>query len=507
MSDASEAPPSDLLAAVDLGSNSFHMIIARELAGELRVLDRLKEPVRLAMGLDAENRLSHEARSRALACLQRFGQRLRDCSPERVRAVGTNTLRNARNVRGFLRRAREALGVEIEVLPGAEEARLVYLGVAHDLADDAGRRLVVDIGGGSTELVVGERFEILVTASRQMGCVSSTTRFFPKGRITAEGFEQARIAARVELLSVEDAIKRTGFDDAVGSSGTANAVAAILEQNDWSKGGITREGIEHLERALIAAGSVERIDVPGLMEDRRPVIAGGVAVLGAVFDALGLERMRASTQALREGLLYDLLGRIHHHDVRDRTIESLRARYALDLKQAARVEQTARALLAQVAEPWELDLEHHGQFLGWAAALHEIGLAVRHSGYHKHGAYLVANSDLPGFSADDQRFLACLVRTQRRKISRGLFADLPPHHVREALRCAVLFRLAVCLRRGRATSEDPPLQLRAGRGRLRLKFPTGWLVAHPLVRADLTSERALLAGIGFELELPQEDAP
>ena len=498
------APDQEHLAAVDLGSNSFHLIIAREIDGGIQVLDRIKETVRLAAGLDDEKRLSGESRDRALQCLARFGARLNGIPEGRVRAVGTNTIRNAKNARGFLRRARAALGHDIEVLPGAEEARLVYLGVAHDLADDGGRRLVVDIGGGSTELVIGERFGVFEADSVQMGCVTFSRRFFENGRLSRRAFERARIAARVELLSIEDRFKATGFAEAVGSSGTANAVATILEQNGWSPSGITRSGLGLLENAVVEAGRIEDLVLPGLSEDRRPVIAGGIAVLSAVFDALELETMAVSNQALREGLLYDLIGRIHHEDVRDSTISALQNRYAVDLEQAQRVGTLASRLLEQVHDPWELEPERSKLTLGYAAALHEVGLALRHSGHHKHGSYLLAYSDLPGFSADEQRFLSVLVRTHRRKLTRTLFAVLPSHQVRDALRLAVLLRLAVCVCRSRAATIVPEVSLIPRRGRLDLQFADSTLDERPLLRADLEVEQRYLKGIGFELEIRSE---
>lgn len=496
---------SNSLAAVDLGSNSFHLIIAREVNGGIQVLDRIKETVRLAAGLDEEKRLSAPARERAIECLTRFGARLNGIPPGRVRAVGTNTIRNTRNVRGFLRRARAALGCDIEVLPGAEEARLVYLGVAHDLADDGGRRLVVDIGGGSTEVVVGERFEVFEAESLQMGCVTFSRRFFGNGRLSRRAFERARIAARVELLAVEDRFKASGFKEAVGSSGTASATAAILGQNGWSPSGITREGLGKLESAMVDVARVEDLALPGLSDDRRAVIAGGVAVLTAVFDALELDSMEISGQALREGLLYDLIGRIHHEDVRDTTIGALQTRYAVDIPQARRVGEVADRLLTAVHETWELDLERTRLALGHAAALHEVGLALRHSGHHKHGSYLVANSDLPGFSADEQRFLSVLVRTQRRKLTRNLFAVLPSHQVREALRLAVLLRLAVCICRSRTATAAPEFTPIPRRGRLELRFPSTTLTGRPLLHADLQVESRYLEGVGFQLDLTAED--
>lgn len=488
------------LAAVDLGSNSFHLVIARLTAGQLQVLDRLREPVRLAEGLDDARQITGAAQKRGLECLARFGQRLKGLPPEDVRAVGTNTLRRAKDTRGFLRKAQAALGFPIEVLPGAEEARLIYLGVAHDLADDSGRRLVIDIGGGSTELVIGERFKPLIAESLSMGCVSYSERYFDGGRLSLRAFERAGLAARGELVTLQQRFQALGFQDAVGSSGTANALEAILEGEGWSERGITRRGLERLEQRLIEAGDMAQVSLKGLTEDRRAVLPGGLAILLAAFRVLGLESMRTSAQALREGLLYDLLGRIHHHDIRDQTIAQLAERYHVDRPQANRVAETAEHLLAQCGNAFGLEVERTGQFLTWAARLHEIGLAIRHSGYHKHGAYLLENSDLPGFSADDQRFLALLVRSHRRKLTANQFAEAAPLHARQGLHMAVLLRLAVLLNRDRGATPLPTLGLTAGRSQLRLRFPDGWLLDHPLALADLGEESALLDAIGFRLE-------
>lgn len=492
-------PPQEVLAAVDLGSNSFHMLIARVVQGELHILDRMRETVRLAAGLDENKRITKEARDRALLCLQRFGQRVAELPQGSVRAVGTNTLRRAANARGFLRRAREALGHPIEVLPGREEARLIYLGVAHDISDDAGRRLVVDIGGGSTECILGERFEPLLTDSLHMGCVSFSNEFFPGGSLDRERFRAAEIGARLEMQSIERSYRAEGWDEAVGSSGTINAIAEILRLSGWEKGSVTRDGLRRLRKAMVAAGHVSRLELPGLAPDRVPVLAGGVAILTAIFDSLGVEEMRTSSFALREGLLYDLLGRIRHEDVRDRTIRRFGEVYHVDHEQSTRVERTALRLLQQVAEAWALDEELAKRFLVWAARLHEIGLAISYSGYHKHGAYLIEHSDMPGFSREDQALLATLVRLHRRKLDKALFREPPTFRTRLALRLVVLLRLSVLLNHSRRPEAVPNVRLEGEDNRLLVHFPKGWLEDHSLARADLEAETEALLAVGFEL--------
>ncbi|OOG26799.1 exopolyphosphatase [Thioalkalivibrio denitrificans] len=491
----------EVVAAVDLGSNSFHMIVARVQQGHVHMLDRLRETVRLAAGLDARDNLTEEAMERALGCLERFGQRVRDLPQGAVRAVGTNTLRKARNASEFMARAAAALGHPIEVIGGHEEARLIYLGVSHALADDGGRRLVVDIGGGSTELIIGERFEPLHGESLYMGCVSFSRLYFPQGRITETGWRTADIAARLELQPLERPFRALGWKDALGASGTLLAVERVLRELGWAQGGVTLEGLHRLREAILSAGDVSRLDLSGLSDDRKPVFPGGVAVLLAIFEALGIESMQVSDGALREGLVYDLLGRISHEDVRTRTIEGLMGRFQVDAAHAERVETTARGLLEQVGEDWEMD-EDAADTLSWAARLHELGLAIAHAGYHKHGAYLLANADLAGFSRQGQQWLALLVLAHRRKFPVKAIEQTVPRELRPRLtRLAVLLRLAVLFRRSRSDVAPELQSLATGRNSVKLVFAPGWLDAHPLTRADLDRERDFLKVAGMKLKV------
>lgn len=487
--------PSELVA-IDLGSNSFHMIIARLVGGHLHVIDRMRDRVKLAAGLDANKHLTEDAQRRALACLEQFGQRLRTIPDARVRAVGTNTLRKARNSREFLGRARAALGHPIEVISGREEARLVYLGVAHDLSDDAGRRLVVDIGGGSTELILGERFEARRTESLHMGCVSYTGRFFADGRLRRELFREATTEAQVELEPIKRDFRRMGWVSAVGSSGTINAVEMILRTNGWSEG-ITYAGLRQLRSTLIEQGRIDRLSIPGLSEERATVLPGGLAILMGVFKSLRIEQMVTASGALREGLLYDTIGRIQHEDVRETTIERLTDRFGIDREQAARVRATAREFLQQVAYAWDLHHPDYGMLLEWAASLHEIGLSVSFSGHHTHGAYLIQHADMPGFSRDQQGFLAALVGAHRRRLKPERLEPLRAVGGDTALRLAALLRLAATLNRGRDPHPLPPLQLTAAGRVLELRLPDGWLAKHPMTRADLHKQQEYLEAAGF----------
>lgn len=493
----------DVVAAVDLGSNSFHMVIARVVGPDLRMLDRMREHVQLAAGLDEKRRLSPAAMERALTCLERFGQRLRDLPAARVRAVGTNTLRRAKNARELLTRARRALGHPIEVVSGREEARLIYLGVSHSLPHSAVRRLVIDIGGGSTECILGEGFESLREESLHMGCVAWGQRFFPRGQIERQRFKEAELAARQELETIEEQFRGAGWREAVGSSGTILSVGEVLRANGWSEQGITRAGLRKLRKALLGFSHTDQLlgSLPGLKPERASTFPGGLAILSALFDGLGIEQLTCAEGAMREGVLYDLLGRARHEDVRDRTIRRFEERFHVDLAQVSRVETTALALLDQVVDEWKLERTAPRSLLAWAARLHEIGLAISYSHYQRHGAYLLENADMPGFSIDGKRVLAALILGHRRRLSRDWFPDLLGIGSERLLRLCVLLRLAVLLNRSRSPRPLPRIALSAKRDKLTLEFPPGWLEEHPLTCADLEEEREYLEGVGYRLKV------
>ncbi len=477
------------------------MVVAREAHGQIHVVDRLRDRVGLAEGLLPDKSLGPEIAERALVCLRQFGQRIGHMPRHAVRVVGTNTLRQVEDDGRFIEAAESALGHRVEVISGEEEARLIYLGVAHSSPDVEGQQLVVDIGGGSTEIIVGEGFEVLDTASLHMGCVNFSLRHFPDGKISRKRFEEAMVAGLLELRAIKRRFRRRGWDRSIGSSGTIHAVEQILRENGWDDGGgITRLGLLELRRALVRAGSVQSIAIPGTPADRAPVLAGGVAILLAIFDSLQLERMVLSTGALREGVLYDLLGRIHREDVRDRTIRVFLGRYHADAEHARRVEATALALFDGVAGDWALDRIEDRRLLGWAARLHEIGLSVAYSGYHKHGAYLVRHGVMPGFSRDDQLMLAALIGGQRRKVTPAQFHEVPGLRRELGRRLCVLLRLAVRLHRSRSPIPPPPLEVRAGDGKLEVRFPNGWLDEHHLTRASLELEKSRLLGLDFRLD-------
>jgi exopolyphosphatase/guanosine-5'-triphosphate,3'-diphosphate pyrophosphatase len=501
MTDAQTNPnAAETVAAVDLGSNSFHMIAGKLDNKQLVIIDRLRDAVRLGGGLLPDKTLSQDAWNRALESLSRMGQRLRGLPHHAVRAVGTNTMRQICDGGAFLRAAEDALGHPIEIIGGREEARLVYLGVAHGLAAGDETRLVVDIGGGSTELILGEGLQPRERESLFMGCVSMTARFFGNGKLTQDAMARAVLAGRVELRPVRRMFHAGEWQAAVGSSGTIRAIERVAIVNGWSDEGINKSSLKKLRRALIAAGHIDDLRLEGLSDERRPVFAGGVAVLSAVFKALDITKMQVSDLALREGLLYELVGHIQHIDIRDSTVQAVIQRFGVDKKQASRVETTSRALLRQVADDWQLADPEYSLMLNWASRLHEIGLVISHSSFHKHGAYILANADLPGFSRQQQAVLAALVRAHRRKFIDSEFTWLPPHMVESARRLAILLRLSVLMHRGRGASHKPPMKIHAKDMDILVRFPDEWLVEHPLTEAEIAREAEYLATTGFTLK-------
>lgn len=494
----------ELLAAVDLGSNSFHMVVARYQHGELRVIDRLRDSVRLAAGLTRDGNLDAERRDRALGCLARFGQRLRALPQGRVRAVATNTVRRMSAPHAFLLPAETALGHPIEVVSGREEARLIYLGVAHGLPESRERRLAIDIGGGSTEFIIGLGLDALETESLQMGCVASTLRFFGDGKLNNKRWRQAQTEIGVELQQFAADYRARGWGETIGSSGTIRAIGNVLEANGWSESGITRAGLASLRDALLAFGAIERIRLTGLSEERQAVLCGGVAILEAAFDALRLDHMQVCETAMREGLLYDMVGRAEERDPRTATIAALVRRYDADRAQSQRVEDTAVALFDLINDDWQLGAEAL-DWLRWTARIHEIGIAIAHSQHHLHGAYIVRNSDLAGFSRQEQELLATILRCHRRKPDEDLLAALPERLRRTAMRITALLRLAVLLQRARSADPLPPMQLKGDERSLELKLPRTWLEQHPLSVADLDQERDHLKALGLKLQLRVAD--
>jgi len=487
-------------AAIDLGSNSFHLVVARQEQHALTVIDRERDMVRLSAGLDKQNLLTRLASERALACLARFGERLRGLKPDNVRVVGTNALRKAKNSRQFIARAEKALGFSIEIISGVEEARLVYLGALQTLQGDRGRRMVIDIGGGSTEIIVGDKSEAIFLESFYMGCVSSSERFFKHGVYNKKRMRRAILKAQLELEPQIETLKSLRAQDVIGTSGTARAINNVLRENNWSETGITRAGLDRLVEEIVKAGKVKKLKISGLSEERRPVFAGGVAVMTAIFNALDLDFMRISEGSLREGVLQDLVGRESSSDRRAITVLELMKRHHIDLEQGQRVRETTLALFNQIKQQDLLKRER--RLLGWAAQLYEIGLMIAHSQYHLHGGYVLQNMDLPGFSRQEQGALSIMVRLHRRKYRPELIEDSV--YVRsDALSIMTrLLRIAVLLNRGRQPVDMPALQLSLESPRIMvLGIPSEWLKNHPLTAADLDQEVDLLQAVDHDLRI------
>lgn len=498
-SPATFAPAPELLAAIDMGSNSFHMVVARLVHGEIRTLEKMGEKVQLGAGLDSNNRLTEEAIQRGLACLGRFAQRLSGMPPEAVQVVGTNALRVARNARQFMARAEEVLGYPVEIIAGREEARLIYLGVSHTLSDDSGRRLVVDIGGGSTEFIIGERFEPQDMESLHMGCVSFRNRYFPDGKISRKQMDRAITHAEQELLNIRQHYRHRGWQSAVGSSGTIKAISSVLVSLKLTDGTITMEAMTELRKRLVGMGKTDKLGDLGVRQDRQSIFPAGFAILMGAFNSLKISDMAFADGALREGLLYDIAGRIQHEDVRERTIQALQERYHVDQHHGAAVEETAIAAWQQVADTWNINTPGDEDVLRWGCRLHEIGLTISHSQYHKHGAYLLRYSDLPGFSQQFQRELATLVRGHRRKFSTAVFEEVEPDDLPRLRYLCILVRLAVLLQHPRNHKSPPDFRLSPTNNGLTITFPAGWLDDRPLTLADLQNERDYLAKQDFEL--------
>ncbi len=487
------------LAAVDLGSNSFHCQIARVVGDQIYTLDALREPVRLGAGLGKDKRLDESSQERALACLQRFGERLRGLDPHTVRAIGTNTLRVAKNASAFLKKAEAALGFPIEVVAGREEARLIYLGVSHGLPISREKRLVVDIGGGSTELIIGASHKPQQLDSLFMGCVSYSLRFFPDGKVTKSAMKQAELAARTELQPVATHFARGNWQHAVGSSGTARALAEIMQLNGFEDGRITPAGLDRLRAHLIKAGDMGRAGLPGLRPDRVPVLPGGLAIMNAVLSELDIDSMVVATGAMRQGILYDMLGRFHHQDMRDVTVSQFMQRYHVDALQARRVGALTFGLYNKLSGDAGGQDETGLRFLAWAAKLHEIGISVAYSGYHRHSAYIISNADMPGFSRDEQIRLSRLVLAHRRSL-RKIQDQLDPD---TDWKMVLALRLAVLFLRSRSDIVVPVTEASASGRKFRLSIERDWLARNPLTVTALRDEMQEWEAFGFDLNVKQ----
>ncbi|MER2493715.1 exopolyphosphatase [Catenovulum sediminis] len=496
---SSDTESDGTVAALDIGSNSFHLIVARIIDGSLQTLHKVKQRVRLADGLSEEGVLDEEAMQRGLNTLSQMAQTLQNVPPQNVRVVATYTLRKAINADEFLTRAAEVFPYPIEIIPGREEARLIYQGIAHTVSG-TDNRLVVDIGGGSTEFIIGQHFTPLKVNSRSMGCVSFTKQFFPKGKITERSFQRAVLAAEQELEAISDDFRAAGWQQCHGTSGTIKAIREAIVQNGWSNGEIKATHLEKLKQTLIAFDHIDNINIPGVSEHRRPVLAGGLAVLIAAFDSLNIQQMRYEDAALREGVLYEMEERFQHHDIRERTVESLTTRYSIDSQQAKRVHRSANFIFEQIAQAWQFNKKDYQQLLSWAALLHEIGLHIHSTAYHKHSAYILQYTDMPGFNTEEQLLVAILTRYHRKKFKP---ADLPKFSLFKAkavIRLIRILRVASVLNLRRIEGYLPAYQVEVEDELIKITFPEGFIEEQQLLAADLTVEQDIQSESGYQLE-------
>ncbi|MGS2716581.1 Ppx/GppA phosphatase family protein [Eionea flava] len=529
-------------AAIDLGSNSFHLLVVTINDGVIEKIDRVKEMVQIARGLNSTNQLSQAAQDRALHCLRCFQERIRDIPATQIRVAGTKALRSASNANHFLKEAELALGHTIDIISGYEEARLVYLGVSHDISADKGRRLVIDIGGGSTEFVIGEQKQPKLLESLPIGCVTYSDEFFndkdsnPPKTITSEMIWKTYYATCIELEAICQQYRHLAWDIAVGSSGTMRAVAQLM-QDDVVSGVITKDGLNQLLNQLHTTGSLENTEI--FSKERRNTLPAGTVILSAIFDQLGFEQIHVVDAALKEGLIFDTLSRNPREnnthdfiDIRDQTVNKMMAQYSVDQEQAARTDQALSHFVKQLPEPIVNGINVKS-ILHWAAQLHEIGLTISHSGHHHHSYYLLKESDMAGFSRFEQELLALLVATHRRKISADKRVLLTGENQQALHPSLVCLRLAVLLNQRREDNiELPDIAFTfvkthhdaapesekvsdnhsssnkstkqtdnvTNELHINLRFPDNWLEEHPLTYHNLSQEKARLSPLNVTLQ-------
>lgn len=487
-------------AAIDLGSNSFHMVIAEPEGSSIRIIDKLRVPVRLGAGLDSEKKINKETRLKALDALGQFAQRLRGVPLKQIRIVGTNTLRRARNSKDLMDEAHAILGKRIDIISGREEARLIFSAVSHAAPDSDTQRLVIDIGGGSTELIIGQGFKPDLLESINMGCVSYTDKYLASKKISSDDLNRASLEAQLELRPIARSYSDFGWSEVTGCSGTFKAVSRMLEELNITDGDVTRDGVQNLITLIDKAGSVEKLNLSSIGSDRIAVASGGIAIVHALMKTLKIQCIKTSTVALREGLIFDMVGKAEHIDIQSQTLANLTSRYDIDLQQANRVEIAVVHFFNKVKKSWELDDDNDLSLAVWAAKLHELGKAVAHTQYHKHGAYIIENSDLIGFSIVEQKALALLVRYHRRKIDMSAFDVLQKSEKQRVVRILSLLRLAVLVHRGRHDVELEQLKLKVKESQLIVSTDEQWLEENPLTSAELVAEDDQQMLIDFKLK-------
>jgi len=487
-------------AAIDLGSNSFHMVVAEPEGSSIRIVDKLRVPVRLGAGLDSEKKINKETRLLALDALGQFAQRLRGVPLKQIRIVGTNTLRRARNSKNFMDEAHTILGKRIDIISGREEARLIFSAVSHAAPDSDTQRLVIDIGGGSTEVIIGKGFKPTLLESINMGCVSYTTKYLSAKNISADDIKRASLEAQIELRPIARAYTDLGWSEVTGCSGTFKAVSRMLEELNITDGDVTRDGVQKLIASIDKAGSVEKLNLSSISSDRTAVVSGGIAIVHALMKTLKIKSLQTSAVALREGLIFDMVGKAEHIDIQSQTLANLISRYDIDFQQADRVEKAVIHFFNQVTKSWDLDEDNDLALAVWAAKLHELGKAVAHTQYHKHGAYIIENSDLIGFSMVEQKALALLVRFHRRKIDMSAFDVLQTSEKQRVVKILSLLRLAVLVHRGRHDVELDQFKLKVKESQLIVATGEQWLEDNPLTSAELIAEDDRQMLIDFKLK-------
>ncbi|NCP64838.1 MAG: exopolyphosphatase [Paraglaciecola sp.] len=498
--DSAEVRESVKIAALDLGSNSFHLVVARVVAGSVQILHKVKQKVRLADGLSPEGNLSEEAQQRGLDTLKVIAESLQDFAPNSVRVVATHTLRKANNAKAFLNAAKKVFPFPIEVISGAEEARLIYQGVAHT-NHSSGQRLIVDIGGGSTEFIIGEGFETRIMRSLQMGCVSYTGRFFKNGELKAKSFSKAIVCAQQELEMIDKKFNQIGWNSCIGTSGTIRSIIELASQLDSTnrENRVSMTDLNTLMALCCAAGNSSDLKLQGLSDDRKPLFAAGLAILVAIFKSLNISEMEYSSAALREGVLYEMEDQLAHTDIRQRSADSLAARYDVDTAQAKRVLATCMDLYQQTRKSWQINDGEFKSLLAWSALLHEVGLQINTRGVQRHSAYILQNIDLPGFGQEQQNILANLVRFHRKKIRPSEVPEFTLVPQQQFFRLLTLLRLAILLNIKRQDDILPPLVLAANDNILSLTLPEGWLSQKPVFTLDLEREADYLKDIEIKL--------
>ncbi|WP_104400521.1 exopolyphosphatase [Vibrio penaeicida] len=480
------------IAAIDLGSNSFHMVVAKVVEQDLQIVSRHKQRVRLASGLDDLNNIDNAAMQRGLDCLTIFAERLQGFAPENVRIAATHTLRQANNAHIFIQRAAGILPFPIEIISGLEEGRLIYTGVAHTQPESE-TKLVIDIGGGSTEMIIGTGFEPTMINSKRMGCVSFTDKYFTNGKLNRKNFTKAEIAVEQRLESLTNKYIKHGWDVAIGSSGTTKAIREVLINMGYEDGIITLKRLQHLIDELLQFDFINDISLPGLTEERQPVFAAGVVILEGIFKALSIEKLHFSPGALREGLLYEMEERFERSDIRMRTTENLARKHLVDLEHADKVRKQANTFLHQLAP--QIGIKKSSELfdlLGWSALLHEVGLSISYQGFHRHSEYILKNTNMPGFNQEQQLVLATLARFQRKALKLHELPEFALFKTKHILPLIRIMRLAVLINGQRNDSPTPNIQIELEEHAWHLKCnDENWLEDNKLLEADLALEKEI----------------